>query len=142
MMRELEQNRVAFDAKIEQVLSEMQEGDERFKLQQISDYLADAVEYEYGTADASTALFEGKGNCNAFATAFKYMAERLSIPCDICFGYPQGGYHSWNRVLLKDGSYLYYDVTFYQKGKSRVFIEAEESPHVVTAFNDYYAEKN
>lgn len=108
---EFEQARIAIDARVEEALLNMSEGSDRYKLWQISKYLADRITYTDGARDAIGGL-DGKGVCATYAMLFYKMATRLGIECYYCVGYAGGGLHAWNMVVL-DGEEYFYDVTWF-----------------------------
>lgn len=100
------------DARIEEALQNMKEGSDRFKLQQISEYLANRIEYDVDQEDALRGITTGRGECEVYSELFYRMAARLGIEVHICHGPTGTGYHAWNMVVL-DGEPYFYDVTWY-----------------------------
>ena len=136
--KQIKTQKQAVDSKIEQVLSNMNEGSETDKLLQISNYLIKNVKYNGNKRDVYNAMFEGVGNCNAFSLSFKMFAERIGIKCDFLTGYASNGqYHAWNRVYLSDGSVRYYDVTFYRSTGQTSYLNRSASPFKITTVNSY-----
>ena len=117
LLRELEQDKAVLDAEIDRILSEMYEGTGRFKLWQISNFLAARIEYQYSfdTIEPISGL-SGKGSCMTYSMLFYKMAKRVGIQAHICYGYANNGKrtapHAWNMVVL-DGKQYFYDVTWY-----------------------------
>ena len=117
LLRRLEQDKTILDQKIDQILSGMYEGSDRFKLWQISRFLAKTIKYSYKLNDIEPLSgLAGRGSCMTYAMLFYKMAARLGIPVQICYGYADNGkqvaMHAWNAVIL-DGTQYFYDVTWY-----------------------------
>lgn len=85
----------------------------------IHDYLVYEGEYDYDNLNAGTLpqdsyrsgglLMKGKGVCQAYAYAYKYLMERLGIECYVTSS--QEINHAWNIVNI-DGSYYHVDCTW------------------------------
>lgn len=99
--------------KADEILSSFEDGSDEFILYQISEYLRTHITYTEGKYDITSALIDGECVCNGYALAFNMLANRAGIKSDMCIGELTGGSHAWNRVTLKDGSYSFYDITFY-----------------------------
>lgn len=56
-------------------------------------------------------LVLGKGVCEAYAEAFKYLMDKVGIPCSIVVGTSHGSSHAWNIVNLEE-SYYQVDLTW------------------------------
>lgn len=106
-----EQNKILVDARVDEMLSTLKEGADRFKLFQISAYLSERIVYEESFREPIDGL-NGNGVCATYAMLFYKAATRLGIQAYICYGYAGGGYHAWNMVEL-DGELYYYDVTWF-----------------------------
>lgn len=117
LLRELEQDKAVLDAEIDRILSEMYEGTDRFKLWQISNYIAATMQYST-SIDIAEPLsgLPGKGVCSTYSVLFYKMARRIGIQAHMCVGYVfnglEVGAHQWNMVIL-DGEQYFYDVTWY-----------------------------
>ncbi len=96
---------------IDAVLKTIPEGTEEEILYDISMYISDLIVYTKGYYDVDDAL-AGRCVCNGYALLFNTMANRAGITTDLCVGYVDG-WHAWNRVTLIDGTYRFYDITFY-----------------------------
>lgn len=105
------ENKVIVEARVDEALLNMRDGSDRYKLWQISKYLANRITYTDGTRDAISGL-NGNGVCATYAILFYKMATRLGIQCYYCSGYAGGGFHAWNMVVL-DGEEYFYDVTWF-----------------------------
>jgi hypothetical protein len=99
------------DARVDEAVSSLYEGSDRFKLWQISNYISKRIEYTDGVRDTLDGL-NGQGVCATYSMLFYKMATRLGIQTYKCYGYADGAYHSWNMVEL-DGERFYYDITYY-----------------------------
>ena len=124
--RKLEADRNYIYGRIDQVLSNMEDGSDKFITYQISNYIADLIAYTAGHRDVMDAI-DGKGVCATYAFLYKIMAERVGIRTDIIYGTAyetDAGYttksdgakskvgHAWNKSLI-DGKYYYYDITWF-----------------------------
>lgn len=134
----LKQERQVYIEKIEGVISTLHEGTETQKLLQISKYIAENCEYEIKDKTSVNDFFESKtGDCVTYAMVFRMFCERLGIQCDIVCGITSmGDGHAWNRVLLSDGTYRYYDLTYYSRGTLDM---PGYDDFIVLAFNGYFA---
>ena len=76
------------------------------------------LNYAYGyTHESNTAygiMVNKKGLCNAYSEAYKYIMEKLEIPCIIVSSTAMN--HAWNMVSI-DGEWYHVDVTFDDTGK-------------------------
>ena len=131
-----EVERMANQSKIDSILSTFTTGSEEHILKQISEYLAKNIVYTDGYYDLSSAL-SGKSVCNGYALAFNAMANRAGIKSDMCIGRAGGSYHAWNRVTLSDGSYRFYDITFYDSNGQNKYLNSTTSFHGEYLINDY-----
>lgn len=112
-IKRLETHRVKYLKKTESVLSTLKEGSETEKLMQIANYILSNSEYK-DVPNTSFGDFwdNGKGDCATYAMVFKQFANRLGIQCDLIVSPGNNGInHTYNRVVLKDGSVRYYDLT-------------------------------
>lgn len=125
-------------AKIDRILSTFTDGSEQHILNQIAQYLGNNMVYTDGHYDLSSAL-NGKGVCNAYALVFNAMANRAGIKTVMCIGPVGNLYHAWNRVTLKDGSYRYYDITYYDTGNAHnpKYLYSTKNLHGSYLINDY-----
>lgn len=95
------EHKIFMDAIVDEALSHIRDGSDRYMLWQVSRYIAKHLTY-----------VEGEVMCGEYAILFYKMATRLGIPAYICFGYVGDGYHAWNMVEL-DGKEYHYDLTWY-----------------------------
>ena len=137
-IREFEIKRQENQAKIDSILSGFTAGSEEHVLKQISEYLRKNIVYTYDYYDLSSAL-DGKSVCNGYALAFNAMANRAGIRSDMCIGKASNGvYHAWNRVTLSDGTYRFYDITFYDSNAGNTkYLHSTTSFHGSYLINDY-----
>ena len=113
LLRSLESDKAILDAKIDNAVSKMYEGSDRFKLRQISDYIAKSVKYSCSIDDIEPLSgLSGKGSCMTYSMLFYKMATRVGIQADICYGDANGKPHAWNMAII-DGEKYFYDVTWY-----------------------------
>lgn len=112
-IKKLETNRVKYLKKTEKVLSTLKEGTETEKLMQVANYILDNSAYkEVSTSTAADFWDKSRGDCATYAIVFKQFANRLGIKCDLIISPGSNGVnHAYNRVVLKDGSVRYYDLT-------------------------------
>lgn len=130
---EMNQNRI----KIDSILSGFTTGSEEHILIQIAEYLKNNIVYTDGYYDLSCAL-NGRSVCNGYALAFNAMANRAGIKSDMCIGEAGNGlYHAWNRVTLNDGSYYFYDITFYDSTENPKYLHSTTSFYESYLINDY-----
>ncbi len=87
----------------------------------IHDYIVENVEYNQTEAVNNSniygALIEGKAVCEGYAESFKYIMDKLNIPCILVYGNGvnnsgESEYHSWNQVLMDDGKWYSVDTTW------------------------------
>ena len=117
LLRELERDKAVLDSEIDRILSKMYEGSDRFKLWQISNYIAAAMQYSISLDDIDPLSGQaGKGSCMTYSMLFYKMARRIDIQAHMCDGYAFNGVrvgaHAWNMVVL-NGEQYFYDVTWY-----------------------------
>lgn len=93
----------------------------REKVKSVHNWLIANVKYDYknylkGKVPAVShtskgALLKGIAVCDGYSYAFKKFMKKIKVPCQMVYGYAQGGAHAWNKVKL-DGKWKYVDVTF------------------------------
>ena len=103
--------KAVIDARIDEAVSGLIDGSDRWLLWQISNYIAARVAYTPGVRDTLDGL-NGKGVCATYAMLFYKMATRVGVQAYLCYGYSGDTYHCWNAVEL-DGELFYYDLTWY-----------------------------
>ena len=116
--KELVQKREEYKREVERVLETINEGDVTERLLQVSKYIADNCSYEVKSSTSGDDFWiHHKGDCVTYSMTFRMFCERLGIHCDIITGTSiTGESHMWNRVKLPDGSFRYYDLTYYRLG--------------------------
>ena len=103
--------KAVIDARIDEAVSGLIDGSDRWMLFQIANYIAARVEYTPGVRDTIDGL-NGRGVCATYAMLFYKMAARVGIQAYLCYGYAGDAFHAWNAVEL-EGELYYYDVTWY-----------------------------
>ena len=103
--------KAVIDARIDEAVSGLIDGSDRWLLWQIYNYIAAKIEYTDGVRDTIDGL-NGKGVCATYAMLFYKMATRAGIQAYLCYGYTGDVYHCWSAAEL-DGRLYYYDVTWY-----------------------------
>jgi hypothetical protein len=92
------------------------------KVKFIHDYLVDNINYSKDENEASAdtvygALINKVCVCEGYAKSFKYLLDKLEIPCIIVFGNGTNSegkqeYHSWNYVKMDDDKWYAVDTTW------------------------------
>ena len=137
--------KIIIDARVDEVVSTLREGSDRYKLWQISSYIANKIVYMEDHIDTIIAL-NGSGNCVTYSMLFYKMATRLGIKAYVCYGLVYGIGHAWNMVEL-NGEYVFYDITWYDGDSKRNHIEYLHmkssclEPFLVNNKWDYYDKK-
>ena len=112
-------NRV--EAKSKEIINNVPNGTRYEQVKYIHDYLIDNMEYNQtknvNNSNIYGALIEGKAVCEGYAEAFKYLMDKLNIPCILVYGdginsEGDSEYHSWNQVLMEDNKWYSVDVTW------------------------------
>ena len=114
LFRQFGEQKSVIDARVDEAVSNICEGSDRFKLWQICQYLANRIDYTDGVRDTIDGL-NGQGVCCTYAMLFYKMATRIGIQTYICYGFTDDSpdsYHSWNMVEI-DGERYHYDPTWY-----------------------------
>ncbi len=135
----LREKRASYIKEAEIALANIYEGTETEMLLQICEYIKDYSILPGAACDSCTDFWNTqKATCLAYSMAFRQLAERLGIQCDIIVGYTVGdGYHAWNRVKLSDDTYKYYDLTWYITGNDAQYINANSLSHDGFWINSY-----
>ena len=109
------------DKRAEKLIKRVSECDEYEKVKELHDFLAKNVEYVDDRKKERYSIIgpflEKKSVCEGFAKAYKYLLDRIGIPClvlsgkayDPCVG--KNVSHSWNMVKIED-KWCHVDVTF------------------------------
>lgn len=91
------------------------------KIKYVHDYLIDNMEYDKQDGENRSniygALVDQKAICEGYADTFKYLMDKLQIPCVIVCGDAIGDnsdteFHAWNYVQMENGSWYAVDVTW------------------------------
>lgn len=107
------------DAVSNQIISNLS-GSNYEKIVQVNDWLVDNVEYDTSEQENSYnlygALVEKKAVCEGYAESFKYIMDKIGIPCVTVMGTAQNSEgttenHEWNYVEL-DGKWYAVDATW------------------------------
>lgn len=117
--------------------------DDYEKLKSISDIVVATIEYTSGYRDLYSVVTENKGVCNSYTLMMKKLCESMGYRSDMCFGYVEEShdtYHTWNKILLSDGTYQYFDLTAYDTSKNERDLFMTESPYPIVTINKYFFE--
>jgi transglutaminase-like putative cysteine protease len=106
--------------------------------------------------DAYGALVQGKAVCEGYARAFKYLCDKVGIPCELVNGYADVE-HMWNVVSIngewyqldatwddpknKDGdyiSYTYFNITTEEMLKDHTIDDTLELPDATATTYNYF----
>lgn len=112
-IEKFEAHRAKYLQKTESALSTFKEGSETEKLMQIANYILSNSKYK-NIQNTSLEDFWDKGTCDCvtYSMLLKQFANRLGIQCDLIISPGSNGInHTYNRVVLNDGSIRYYDLT-------------------------------
>ncbi len=141
IISEIEKERKENTKIITEKISKINEGTEKEKIRQIIDIIAKETKYEEEARTVKDILRYSRGNCNAYTLLFARYCQLLDIQCDICIGTAPSGKHAWNKVTYKDGTTEYFDITFYDTGKSnrQKYIFMKNSHFDVEYINFYYS---
>ncbi len=109
------------EEKINDIIGNISSSSRYEQIKYIHDYIVENVEYNQAEATNNSniygALIEGKAVCEGYAESFKYMMDKLNIPCILVYGNGvnnsgESEYHSWNQVLMDDGQWYSVDTTW------------------------------
>lgn len=106
------------EAKKDQIVATIGEGDRYTKLRKLYDYMHRnmlfAEEKDDETVETSviktkylSCLLNGEGVCAGFATSFKYLCDAMNIPCIIV----GNSTHAWNYIQMEDGKWYAIDMS-------------------------------
>ena len=91
------------------------------KVKYIHDWIVDNVEYDNDNLENHDNIYgtfiNRKVVCEGYAEAFKYLLDKLNIPCVLVYGdgYDNNGNveaHAWNYVKMEDGKWYAVDTTW------------------------------
>lgn len=103
----------------------------------IHDWICQKYTYDASTDAthcAASTLQTGRACCEAYATTFTEMARGAGLRAETVYGYSDGGYHAWNKVVV-DGQWYYIDVTF---DDSRSDLKYYLSPALWSNHSEFY----
>ena len=109
------------DAKVDAIISNISSSSRYEQVRYVHDYIVENVEYNQTEAVNNSnmygALIEGRAVCEGYAESFKYIMDKLNIPCILVYGNGvnnsgESEYHSWNQVLMDDGKWYSVDTTW------------------------------
>lgn len=109
------------DTKVNDIVSNVISSSRYEQVKYIHDYIVENIEYNQEEAVNNSniygALIEGRAVCEGYAESFKYMMDKLNIPCILVYGNGvnnsgESEYHSWNQVLMEDGKWYSVDTTW------------------------------
>lgn len=101
---------------VQTIIADAPDGDYE-KALYIHDYIAEICHYNLGgelmySPTVYGCLVEGQANCEGYAKAFSYLAERMGMKCVLITGKTdKGENHAWNQVEI-DGEWYNLDVTW------------------------------
>ena len=91
------------------------------KVKFIHDYLIENADYDrdgdINNSDIYGMLVKNKAVCEGYAKSFKYLLDKIGIPCVVVCGdgYSDDGhseFHAWNYVLMDDNNWYAVDATW------------------------------
>ncbi len=91
------------------------------KVKYVHDWIVDNVEYDNDGTDNNDNIYgtfiNKKVVCEGYAEAFKFLLDKLNIPCVLVYGdgYDNSGNveaHAWNYVKMDDGKWYAVDTTW------------------------------
>lgn len=101
------------DAVVEDVVAQTTDLDVFQTVKFFHDYVILNCSYDDSLTNYSNAygaLVEGKAVCEGYARAFKYLCDRVGIPCELVIGSTNVD-HMWNVVQI-DGDWYHIDLTW------------------------------
>lgn len=95
------------------VISDLGRATDYEKVKGVYEYLINHSRYNDYVRDQTcySLLVNGQGVCAGYASAMKYLLDRLDVDCIIASGVSKGESHSWNLVRL-DGMWYQVDPTW------------------------------
>ena len=112
-LKHLEAKRQVSLDNVDKLLSQIKSGSDEEILTQIAHKLWKGAENIYASRDTRASEYWSTGSCNSatIAMIFQQCAHRLGYTCDIVVSpLESGNNYFYNRVVMPDGSYKYYDV--------------------------------
>ena len=110
------------EAETNKIINESQRYENLYdRIKFIHDYIIENAEYDrtddINNSDIYGLFIKHRAVCEGYAKAFKYLLDKLGIPCvTVCGnGYSDDGnseFHAWNYVLMDDGNWYAVDTTW------------------------------
>ena len=120
-------NRVQIDEALEEVeniaddIIKNAKGSRYNKILYVHDWIVDNIDYDLDDTDNNDniygAFINKKAICEGYAESFKYLLDKMNIPCVLVYGNgieDNGNQeaHAWNYVLMEDGKWYAVDTTW------------------------------
>ena len=106
---------------IKNIIKQTQNDNRVNKIKKVHDWLIDAIEYDTSGTNANKyniygAMHDRKAVCEGYARSFKYIMEKVGVPCVLVPGTAENSQgkieaHAWNYVQIDDKWYAV-DVTW------------------------------
>lgn len=106
---------------IKNIIKQTQNDNRVNKIKKVHDWLIDAIEYDTSGTNANKyniygAMHDRKAVCESYARSFKYIMEKVGVPCVLVPGTAENSQgkieaHAWNYVQIDDKWYAV-DVTW------------------------------
>lgn len=100
---------------IENIIKQTQNDNRVNKIKKVHDWLIDAIEYDTSGTNANKyniygAMHDRKAVCEGYARTFKYVMEKLQVPCVLISGTAKNSQetteaHAWNYVQIEEQWY-------------------------------------
>lgn len=100
---------------IENIIKQTQNVNRVNKIKKVHDWLIDAIEYDTSGTNANKyniygAMHDRKAVCEGYARTFKYVMEKLQVPCVLISGTAKNSQetteaHAWNYVQIEEQWY-------------------------------------
>ena len=119
VIRSMEAERKILTKNIGNLVSTMYNGDASAMAVSFAKHINTQYNIHMNYIDKNMNEIEPGSDISAYnaSVLFQKMCEASGLRCDIISGYIDSGVpHVWNRILIEDGSYRYFDVYFYYDG--------------------------
>lgn len=119
VIRSMEAERKILTKNIGNLVSTMYNGDASAMAVSFAEYINKQYNIHMNYIDKNMNEIEPGSDISAYnaAVLFQKMCAASGLRCDIISGYIDSGVpHVWNRILIEDGSYRYFNVYFYYDG--------------------------
>lgn len=100
---------------IQNIIKQTQNDDRVHKVKKVHDWLIDAIEYDASETNINKyniygAMHDRKAVCEGYARTFKYVMEKLQVPCVLIAGTAKSSQgtteaHAWNYVQIEEQWY-------------------------------------